>query len=164
MLELRTQPLTREQFAPFGDVIQVDDTVASFPINAGSTKRYHDQCRVETLGAGARPAISLFRSQPRSLPITLDGMERHPLGSQAFMPVHGDRFVVVVAPPGEPIRAGAIRAFITDGAQGVNYHPGVWHHPMLALDRISDFLVVDRVGPEANCDERPMPEPMMVLA
>ena len=163
MRDLQAEPLTREAFAPFGDVIQVDDAVEAFPINGGTTTRYHDQCRVEILGQDARPAISLFRSQPYTFPIALELLERHPQGSQAFMPVAGERFVIVVAPPGETIHAAQIRAFITDGSQGVNYRAGVWHHPMLALDRIGDFLVVDRTGAGNNCDERDPPEPITVV-
>lgn len=157
MHEIVAEPLTREAFAPFGDVIQVDDAVASFPINGGTTIRYHDQADVQIHGAGGRPAISIFRSQPYAPPITLELMERHPLGSQAFMPVNGERFVVVVAPADEAVAADAIRAFVTDGGQGVNYHTGVWHHPMLALDRVGDFLVVDRAGPGDNCEECALP-------
>ncbi len=162
MRQLNAQPLTREAFAPFGDVIEVDDAVRSFPINGGTTTRYHDQCRVQIMGDDARPAISIFRSRPYALPIELELLERHPRGSQAFMPIAGDRFVVVVAPAGETIRAEDVRAFMTDGRQGVNYLAGVWHHPMLALERSGDFLIVDRVGSGNNCDERDLPEPMVV--
>ena len=163
MRELQAERLTRDAFAPFGDVIQVDDVAEAFPINGGTTMRYHDQCRVEILGQDARPAISIFRSQPYIPPITLELLERHPQGSQAFMPVAGERFVVVVAPPCDTIQSVHIRAFITDGSQGVNYHAGVWHHPMLALDRMGDFLVVDRIGSGNNCDERDLPEPLAVV-
>lgn len=162
MQTLTAAPLTREAFAPFGDVIQVDDRVESFPINGGNTQRYHDQAQVQVLGDNARPIISIFRSQPYRFPISLELLERHPQGSQAFMPINGGRFVVVVAPPGGTIRAEDIRAFVTNGQQGVNFHAGVWHHPMLALDRVGDFLVVDRAGDGNNCDERDLPCPMTV--
>lgn len=99
MLELKAEPLTPEAFAPFGDVI--DTRIAdSFPINAGRTRRYHDLARVETLGEEARALISIFVSQPVEVPLELDFLERHPQGSQAFMPLHEERFLVVVAPPG----------------------------------------------------------------
>lgn len=163
MRELKAEPLTREAFAPFGDVIQMDESGEVFPINGGTTIRYHDQCCVQIMGQDARPAISIFRSQPYTPPIELELLERHPLGSQAFMPVAGDRFVIVVAPRGEIIHSARIRAFITCGKKGVNYHAGVWHHPMLALDRVGDFLVVDRIGSGSNCDERDLPEPMTVV-
>lgn len=161
-MELWAEPLTRDAFAAFGDVIQADDRVRRFPINGGTTMRYHDLASVQLLGEGARPAISIFRSRPFVPPIELELLERHPLGSQAFMPVTGDRFVIVVAPPGESVRSGDIRAFVTSGTQGVNFHAGVWHHPMLALDREADFLVVDREGAGNNCDERDLPCPITV--
>jgi len=155
MLELKAEPLTPEAFAPFGDVIdtRVSD---SFAINAGRTRRYHDLARVETLGEGARTLVSIFVSQPVEVPLTIDFLERHPLGSQAFMPLHEERFLIVVAPPGETIDPGEVRAFVTDGRQGVNYRAGTWHAIQAVLDREGEFLVVDRGGQGHNCDEHPL--------
>ncbi len=80
-------------------------------------------------------------------------LERHPLSSQAFVPLSAARFLLVVAAPGESVLPGGIRAFVSDGRQGVNYRRGVWHHPVLALDAETDFLVIDRGGEGTNCDE-----------
>ncbi|WP_163574267.1 ureidoglycolate lyase [Halomonas faecis] len=155
MLELKAAPLTPEAFAPFGDVI--DTRIADyFHINAGRTRRYHDLARVETLGEGARTLISLFVSRPVTLPLELDFLERHPLGSQAFMPLHEERFVIVVAPPGDSIDPSEVRAFVTDGRQGVNYRTGTWHAIQSVLEREGEFLVVDRGGEGHNCDEHPL--------
>ncbi|MCY1176174.1 Ureidoglycolate lyase [compost metagenome] len=80
-------------------------------------------------------------------------MERHPLASQAFVPLSGRAYLVVVAPAGPAPQVEDLRVFLARGDQGVNYAPGVWHHPLLALDEVSDFLVIDRGGPGDNCDE-----------
>ncbi len=155
MLNLTAIPLTPDAFAPFGDVIDARSS-ASFPINAGRTQRHHDLAQVETLGERAHTLINIFVSQPVSLPLELSFLERHPLGSQAFMPLRQERFIVVVAPPGETIQPEDVRAFVTDGRQGVNYRAGTWHAIQSVLEREGEFLVVDRGGEGNNCEEYPL--------
>ncbi|MFC0400519.1 ureidoglycolate lyase [Paraburkholderia rhizosphaerae] len=161
MNTLRIERLTREAFAPFGDVIELDGA-RHYPINGGTTERFHDLARVDISDAGGRPLINVFRGQPRAWPIEISMMERHPLGSQAFLPLADVRYAIVVAPVGalDPSR---LRAFVSNGWQGVNYAKGVWHHPLLALDRVSDFIVVDRGGEGSNCDEEMLPEPWRLV-
>ncbi|SME92128.1 ureidoglycolate lyase [Pseudogulbenkiania subflava] len=151
-LELAVEPLSREAFAPFGDVIEASEAVRHFPINGGNTERYHDLASIEP-GPEGRAIVSIFRGQPRALPFRVEMMERHPLGSQAFIPLSGRPYLVVVAPAGAPPAATDLRVFLARADQGVNYRTGVWHHPLLALDAVCDFLVVDRSGPGHNCDE-----------
>jgi ureidoglycolate lyase len=149
---LTPETLTREAFAPFGEVIEASDAVRHFTINAGNTERYHDLACIEA-GPDGRVIVSIFRGQPRTLPFRVEMMERHPLASQAFIPMSGRPYLVVVAPAGEPPTVRDLRVFLARGGQGVNYGPGVWHHPLLALDAVCDFLVVDRSGSAPNCDE-----------
>ena len=149
---LTVAPLTREAFAPFGEVIEASDAVQHFTINAGNTERYHDLANIEP-GPDGRVIVSIFRGQPRSLPFSVQMMERHPLASQAFVPMSGKPYLVVVAPAGAPPRVEDLKVFRARADQGVNYATGVWHHPLLALEGVCDFLVVDRSGPGHNCDE-----------
>jgi ureidoglycolate lyase len=114
MNTLRIELLTREAFAPFGDVIELEGA-RHYPINGGTTERYHDLARVDIGEHGGRPLINVFRGQPRALPIDISMMERHPLGSQAFLPVTDVRYAIVVAPAGELDPSG-LRAFITQGS------------------------------------------------
>ncbi len=156
-LELNPQPLTSDTFAPFGDVIETADR-DYFMINDGNTRRYHRLAEVDTGPSDGRPIISIFRSGAYDYPFRIRMLERHPHGSQAFIPLHGNAFLVVVAPPGPEPTPNDIRAFIAQGDQGVNYHRGTWHHPVLAIKDQDEFLVVDRAGDLPNCDEHFFPE------
>lgn len=156
MLTLSARPLTPEVFAPFGDVIDCRVCSRSFLINGGRTRRYHALADIEVLGEGARPVISIFVSEPVRIPLFVGCLERHPLGSQAFVPMHDERFLIVVAPPGDNIDPTSVQAFITDGRQGVNYRAGTWHAVHSVLEREGEFLVIDRDGPGNNCDEHPV--------
>ena len=152
MHTLTLELLTAEEFTLFGDVID-RRIVSSYPINGGRTQRYDDLAVVDLLGENARPRISLFVSEPVEIPLNIDTLERHPLGSQAFMPLHEERFLIVVAPAGDAIDPSTVRAFLTDGRQGVNYRAGTWHAVHSVLDRKGEFLVIDRAGAGENCDE-----------
>jgi len=154
-MQVLTESLSATAFAPFGEVIEVSDAARHFSINAGYAERYHDLARVEV--SGGRPLISIFRARPRALPLALTVLERHPLGSQAFMPLSGRPYLVVVAPAADASRPdlSRLRCFRAGPGQGVNYAAGTWHHPLLALQAECDFLVVDRGGAASdhNCDE-----------
>jgi ureidoglycolate lyase len=158
MKKLTIEPLTRAAFEPFGDVIELDGA-KQIPINLGTTIRFHDLARIDVEDEGGRAIVNLFRGQPRDLPFEVSMLERHPLGSQAFLPLNDRPYLVVVAPAGE-LDPSRIRAFVTRGWQGVNYAKGVWHHPLLSLDQVSDFIVVDRSGSGRNLDEVSLAEPV----
>ena len=145
-------PLTRAAFAPFGDVIESEGR-DHYPINAGMAQRYHDLAEVDVMAGGGRPLISLLKAKPVALPLLLRLMERHPLSSQAFIPLSAVPFLVVVAPASRTLDLARLKAFRSNGRQGINYRRGTWHHPLLALDSVSDFLIVDRGGEGDNCDE-----------
>lgn len=148
---VKPKPLTQAAFASFGDVIEVSEQANHYPINDGHTERYHDLAQVDVSNNGGRTLINIFRSTPLETPIAIKMMERHPLSSQAFMPLSDEPYLVVVAPKGE-LDVSTIEVFIASSQQGVNYHAGTWHHYCLALNKQSDFLVVDRGGPGDNCD------------
>ena len=150
-LPIRAERLTRAAFAPFGDVIETEGAQERL-INGGTTIRYHDLARVDVATEEGHPLVSIFRGQPFALPVAIRMMERHPLGSQAFIPLQTAPFLVVVAPD-ENGRPGAPTAFLVDDGRGVNYARNVWHHPLLSLDAVSDFVVVDRGGAQPNLEE-----------
>jgi len=149
MKAITLQPLTPDAFAPFGDVLDTEGTPDKI-INQGMCGRYHDRATLDFTDGAA--GISLFQATPRSFPIPLDMMERHPDGSQAFIPMSMDPFVVVVAPdkngaPDSPL------AFITTSGQAINFHRGTWHGVLTPLAAPGLFAVVDRIGHGANLQE-----------
>ena len=156
MKKLRVEALTKQAFAPFGDVIELEGA-KQIPINLGTTIRFHDLAKIDIADESGRPLVNLFRGEPRSLPFEVKMLERHPLGSQAFVPLNDKPYLVVVAPAGE-LDESKIRAFVTSGWQGVNYAKGVWHHPLLALGEVTDFIVVDRGGDGLNLNEQDLKE------
>ena len=158
MTRITLQPLTAEAFAPFGDVLDTSGAPDRI-INQGLCGRFHDRAALDF--ADGRAGISLFRAEPRTLPLVLDMVERHPDGSQAFLPMSEAPFLVVVAPdeggtPGRP------RAFLTQAGQGVNYHRGVWHGVLCPLSAPVLFAVVDRIGAGPNLEEHWFTEPYLI--
>lgn len=159
-IALVPEPLTRERFAPYGDVIEAAHDHPN-AMNEARFERFDDLCNVDP-GDG-KVAISVTRCRvATSLPLRVDMVERHPLGSQAFVPLKPCKMVVVVAPPGESVSAADLRAFVTNGRQGINYHRGTWHMPLIAFEAGQEFLVVDRRGEEPNCEMHELEEPVML--
>ncbi|MEY4695649.1 MAG: hypothetical protein RIT14_77 [Pseudomonadota bacterium] len=155
MTVIRTEPLTAAAFAPFGDVLEATGDFRL--INAGLCRRHHDRAALD-FGPDGRAGISIFKAEPRSLPYRFDLVERHPDGSQAFIPMTADPFLVIVTR--DP--AELPRAFLTDGAQGINLHRGTWHGVLTPLSAPGLFAVVDRIGATPNLEEHRFPAPFTV--
>ncbi len=150
MREITAESLTSKAFAPFGSVIEAGDDAVKLSINQGHAVRYDRLAEIDVADGGGVGAISLFRARPLAEPV-LKAFERHPLGSQSFVPLSGRPYLVAVAPAGD-FDVSGVRVFRAGGGQGVHYAKGVWHHFLLVLEE-GDFLVVDRAGPGDNCDE-----------
>ncbi|MEO9652470.1 MAG: ureidoglycolate lyase [Roseobacter sp.] len=156
---LAPEPLTAKEFTPFGDILTADGPPDKI-INQGLCGRFHDRARIDLENGSA--GISLFKAQARTFPIVLDMMERHPQGSQAFLPMSLDAFLVIVAPdeggmPGRP------RVFLTQAGQGVNYHKDVWHGVLTPLHPPGLFAVVDRIGTGPNLQEHWFETPYTIV-
>ncbi|MBQ0804823.1 MAG: ureidoglycolate lyase [Sulfitobacter sp.] len=157
--DIKAEPLTADAFAPFGDVLDASGSPDKM-INAGLCGRHHDLAALD-FGPDGRAGISIFNAQARSLPYTLNLIERHPEGSQAFIPMTGAPFLVIVA-PGDGGRPGTPRAFLTAPYQGINLHRGVWHGVLTPLAEPGLFAVVDRIGASANLDEFMIDPPYVI--
>jgi ureidoglycolate lyase len=163
---LRAQPLTREAFSPFGDVIGLGLSGGN-SANQGTATRYDRVAQLASSRPGAQPNLAVFRSVAKTLPFEVRLLERHPCSSQLFVPLACQRFLVVVCPEdarGEPDLAG-LRAFLCGPGQGVNYRPGLWHHPIIALDGPADLLMLAwEDGSARDCEERPLPTSLLVTS
>lgn len=162
VINVQLEALTQETFAPYGDVIEVSGNNQVIPINYGLTERHHDLAKIDVNEGGGQAIVSLFKTQPVTLPFTVKIMERHPLGSQAFMMTTGRPYVVVVSEAGE-FDPTSLRAFLAKPTQGVNYHKGTWHHYCLGLEDENQFLVIDRSGDGKNCDEVEIPDHLSIV-
>jgi ureidoglycolate lyase len=151
---LTAQPLTKAAFAPYGDVIEINGA-QHFGINLDTVERYHDLAHVEAdYASGGRSVISLASVKvPCNLPHNFNLIERHPKGSQAFIPMFDSPVYTVVGLKGDNPKASDLKAFVTNGKQGFNYHTGVWHMPIMANEIGKMFVMIDRSGPGDNCDE-----------
>jgi ureidoglycolate lyase len=158
---IKCEPLTPAAFAPFGDVIDCAGDPEKI-INAGLCGRYHDRAAMD-FGTGGRAGISLFNATPRSLPYTLDLMERHPEGSQAFIPMTEHGFLVTVAADlnGQPDRP---RAFLTQPGQAINIYANTWHGVLTPLAAPGLFAVIDRIGTTPNLEEVSLASPYIVAS
>lgn len=147
---LKPTPLTKTAFLSFGDVIE-SAGATPLHINQGFGRRYNDLADVQITAEGGATNVSFIIGLVRPNPVTIQVMERHPLGSQIFYPLQERPWLVVVCT--NPQDPETFRAFLATGRQGVNYAQGVWHHPLLVFENDSRFLVIDRKGPGRNTEE-----------
>ncbi|MFK7836350.1 MAG: ureidoglycolate lyase [Sulfitobacter sp.] len=148
-MRIKATPLTAEAFAPFGDVMDASGA-ADKMINQGRCGRHHDRAQLDFSDGTA--GISIFQSETVSLPLTVSMVERHPMGSQAFVPMSADPFLVVVAQDheGTPVNP---KAFVTVPGQAINFHRGTWHGVLTPLGGSGTFAVIDRIGEGNNLEE-----------
>ncbi|WP_415315542.1 ureidoglycolate lyase [Candidatus Pelagibacter sp. Uisw_137] len=145
---IKPKPINKENFKKFGDMITTAD-IKPIEINEGYAKRFDGIANLDTSKDNGETTISIFSALKRSFPMKIDMMEKHPLGSQAFIPMKQTTFLVLVAPEGNKPDLNKIEAFIVPPEIGVNYNPGIWHFPLIATEDMN-FLVVDRKGSGDN--------------
>ena len=140
--------INRKNFAMYGDLISSDD-IKPIDINAGYAKRFDNLAKINTVEDEGKTILSIFSALKRTFPMKIDMMEKHPLGSQAFIPMKETTFLCFVAPPGESPNINKIQSFIIPPKNGINYKPGVWHFPLISTED-TNFLVIDRKGKGEN--------------
>ena len=140
--------ITRKNFSIYGDLISADN-IKPININSGYAKRFDNLANINTAKDGGKTIVSIFSALKRNFPMKIDMMEKHPLGSQAFIPMNETTFLCFVAPPGESPEIDKIQSFIIPPKTGINYKPGIWHFPLISTED-TDFLVIDRKGNSEN--------------
>jgi len=140
--------ISRSNFAEYGDLISTSD-INPMDINAGYAKRFDNLANLNTLKDDGKTIVSIFSALKRAFPMKIDMMEKHPLGSQAFIPMKETTFLCFVAPPGEFPEINKIQSFIIPPQTGINYKPGIWHFPLISTEN-TNFLVIDRKGKGEN--------------
>tara|TARA_X000000368_G_scaffold180911_1_gene142816 strand:- start:9 stop:506 length:498 start_codon:yes stop_codon:yes gene_type:complete len=141
-------PMTKENFSKFGDMISTEN-IKPIEINNGYANRFDDIAKIDTANNNGETTISIFSALKRSFPMKIDMMEKHPLGTQAFIPMKETTFLTLVAPEGKKLEMDKIESFVVPKGKGVNYKTGIWHFPLISTEDM-DFLVVDRKGPGEN--------------
>ena len=155
---MKIEPLTRTTFLPFGEVVEMAGA-KHFTINQGFAERFDDLAQIDVAMENGTAKTSLFQVSPRPMPIQINLMERHPLGSQLFYPLQNEDWLVLVCT--DPLDANSYRCFRASGQQGVNYARNTWHFPLLVFAP-SKFIVVDRKGPGNNLEEVMLPKPLEI--
>ena len=140
--------ITRKNFAAYGDLIS-SDNINPIDINAGYAKRFDNLANINTSRDGGKTIVSIFSTLKRTFPMKIDMMEKHPLGSQAFIPMKETNFIVLVAPPGDKPEISKIESFVVSRGIGINYKPDIWHFPLISTENMN-FLVMDRKGTGDN--------------
>ena len=146
--KFKPMKISRSNFSIYGDIISTND-VKPIDINAGYAKRFHDLANVSTLKNEGVTIVSIFSALKRTFPMKIDMMEKHPLSSQAFIPMKETTFLSFVAPPGEFPEISKIQSFIIPPKTGINYKPGIWHFPLISTED-TNFIVIDRKGSGEN--------------
>jgi ureidoglycolate lyase len=157
MIELRPKPLTKAAFAPFGDVVEIDGA-NRLEINQGYAQRYNGFANIDVTDEGGQAGTCIIVAQPRPKPIAITLMERHPFGSQLFVPMQQRPWIVLVCT--DPHDPYSFQAFQATGHQGVNYAKGTWHHPLLVTEKDTMFFEVSRLGAGKNLEEVILSKPL----
>ena len=153
--------ITKDNFSSFGDIISTKD-VKPIDINEGYAKRFDDLADIDISNDEGKAIVSIFSALKRNFPMKIDMMEKHPLGSQAFIPMKETTFLVLVAPKGDSPVIEKIQSFIVPPGIGINYKPGTWHFPLISTEDMN-FLVVDRKGSGENLVIENLEEKKIVL-
>jgi len=147
-IKVKPKKINKKNFSKFGQIIDTSKK-SYFNINNGYAKRYDNLVKIDTSKKKGKTIVSIFSARKRMFPMKIDMMEKHPLGSQAFIPMKETSFLVFVAPKGNRPNLKKIESFRIPKQTGINLNPGIWHFPLISTKHMN-FLVIDRKGKGKN--------------
>jgi len=147
-IKIKPKKINKKNFRKFGQIIDTSKK-KYFKINNGYAKRYDNLGKIDTSTKKGKTIVSIFSAKRRMFPMKINMMEKHPLGSQAFIPMKETSFLVFVAPKGNRPNLKKIESFKIPKQTGINLNPGIWHFPLISTKDIK-FLVIDRKGKGKN--------------
>ena len=148
--KIEIESINLDNFSEFGHIIHKDFAFEKILINQSTTIRHHNISDLALNNEDGISAISIFSGSPRSIPIEIKIMEKHPIGSQSFLPVQNiDWLIVVSKEKNDMPDLDAMRCFRIQGDVGITYKKNVWHHPLL-VRKNQDFWIVDRIKKDEN--------------
>ena len=155
-LSLTLQPLTIEAFCRFGSVVG----------HVGTQRRHFLEVDLDCRDKSQRLASWVTRISAPAVPFSqIDQLERHPHSDQLFVPLSGQRFLVIVcdndAAGGPDLKT--LQGFVAGPGQGVIFRRNVWHAGMQVLDTPAQFFVQMKFVDEGGDDEfRPIERPIVL--
>jgi len=147
-IKFEPKKVSKKNFKKFGQIIDTSKK-KYLKINNGYARRYDNLGKIDTSTKMGKTIVSIFSAKKRRFPMKIDMMEKHPLGSQAFVPMKETSFLVFVAPKAKFPNLKKIESFRIPKQTGINLNPGIWHFPLISTKNMN-FLVIDRKGKGNN--------------
>ena len=162
-------PLSVEAYKNYGDVIAAPEAHTFVPANMGTAKRFNFVAKLENFRErNAHGNLCIFRCTPQvcspktSFDVHL--LEKHPHSTQIFIPLNArTSYLVIVCLGNTEPDLKTLKAFVAEASQGITYKPGTWHHPLIAMEKETDFAcLVWEDGSDEDCVTFELKKPIHV--
>lgn len=136
MKKIKVQMLSKEAFAPFGNVIEA---VGEHGGEAGMYNWYEKQAQVD----GAETvSINLLTAIQREY--VFGKFEAHARTTETVLPLTGG--LIVAGIPAGPVTPERVQAFYVPVGKGISWAPGAWHYAPFPVGGDATCAVIFRHG------------------